>query len=177
MSLVEQVVKKQKTAKEKIITALIIAAAILIPFTLAVIGGITLQYILIYCASFLVFFTIYGAWFFISSLNYEYEYAALDGTLRVDKVIAKRKRKKIVKLEIRDINEFKKIDDLNEIKNRYAKIYNAIGDEKHDEIYTAEFRNDKGNCLLVFSPKEKMLNAMKPFFKREIINRMFINKN
>lgn len=174
--LIEQVVKKNKTAKEVIITVVIVLAAVLIPFTIALVGILIAQYYLLYCAFFALCFTIYGAWYFISSLNYEFEYAVLDGTLRVDKVIAKRKRKKVIKLEVREISEFNKVKDLNEVDGKYSKVYNALGDEKCDRIFTAQFHNVKGDCLLIFSPNDKMLNAMRPYFAREIATKIYLNK-
>lgn len=174
--LVEQVVKKVKGGKETAISIITVLLSIIIPCVMTAIGMTIGQYYLAICAFFVFCFAVYFCWYIISSQNYEYEYAVLEGTLKLDKVIAKRKRKKITKLEVRDITDFKKINDLNEITKKYAKVYNLLGNEKTDDIYTAEFQNEKGHCLLIFTPNEKMLNAMRPYFKREIATKIYLGK-
>lgn len=173
-NLVEQVVKRQKNTKYYLNIVLIILVAIMIPVTLVILALTLEQAYLIYIAFFVSLFCIYGAWYFITSLNIEYEYSALGGTFRVDKIIAKRNRKNIIKLDIKEIDDMFKYSDDEMSKRTFSKIYNAGGVDYSGDNYVATFISEaKGKCAIVFSPKEKTLDALRPYLKREIVKNIF----
>ena len=93
--LVEQVVKREHNARYHINKVLIIFATIAIPASLVAIAFITKFPYLNVVAFFVLLFCIYGAWFFITSLEVDFEYAFLSSVFRIDKVIAKRRRRKM----------------------------------------------------------------------------------
>lgn len=123
--LVEQVVKPEKNAKYYIKIILIILIALLIPTTFIVVAEIIKLGYLIYIALFSLFFCIYGAWYFISSSKIEFEYALLSSTFKVDKIIAKRKRKKILKVDVKRFSDMFRYDDKQMSKYRFTKVYNV----------------------------------------------------
>lgn len=172
----EQVVPKAKTAKYGFKVALIIAGAVGIPALLVCLSFITGLMYLIVAAFFASLFCIYGVWFFFTSLRVEYEYAFLSSTLRVDKVIAKRRRRKIIKLDVKSIDDFFPYNDEEMGSRKFKKIYRACAYEFSEDNYVACFRYEgRGNCALIFTPNEDFINAMKPYFSAELKKKLFLN--
>ncbi len=176
-NLTEQVVKVKKDAKYYINLVLIIFFAVAIPVGLIVLAEIIQRAYLIYIALFLVLIFAYLSWLLITSLNIEYEYALLGSTMLIDKIIAKRRRKKILKLEVKEIDDFFRYDDQEMGKRKYAKVYEAAGVRYSEENYVACFYSQaKGKCALIFSPNEKLLKAMKPYFNQDITLKIYKEK-
>ena len=176
-NLIEQVVPKEKGAGYGFKIALIILIALSIPAALIVIAKLVQFAYLAYIALFLLLFCALGAWFFITSLKVEHEYAFLSSTLRIDKIIAKRKRKPIVKVDVKKFSDFFPYSD-SEMKNRkFNKVYSAAAKEFSEENYVACFHDEaKGKCAVIFSPNERLLTEMKPYFGNELRKKLFFNK-
>lgn len=172
----EQVVPKAKDAKYGLKIALIIVAAIGIPTFIACLSFITNLMYFFVVAFFVFLFCIYGVWFFITSLKVDYEYAFLSSVLRVDKVIAKRRRKKILKIDVKNFNDIFPFDDKEMGSRKFKKIYRACANEFSEDNYVACFHiESRGNCALIFTPNEEFLNAMKPYFSADLKKKLFLN--
>ena len=173
----EQVVPRAKTAKYVLKIALIIAGAIGIPAFLVCLSFITGLMYLIIVAFFASLFCIYGLWFFISSMKVEYEYAFLSSTLRVDKIIAKRRRRKILKIDVKSIDDFFRFDDKEMGSRKFKKIYRACEYEFSEDNYVACFHTEaRGQCALLFTPNEEFVNAIKPYFSAELRKKLFLSQ-
>lgn len=171
----EQLVKKSKTAKDRTLAAVFVALFILIPATFIVLTRFSLYFGFLAFAS--VVAGVYALWYFITSLNLEYEYTVTNNNLTVDKVIAKRKRKRMLSLDIKKIERLEKFAGSELAKKPFDKVISAQDKEGSGNIYAATFYLEKyGKCMLLFAPNEKVLTAMKPFLKREIITKLFYNK-
>lgn len=176
-NLIEQVVPKAKDAGYGIKVALIIIAALGIPAALVVIAELTKIAYLAVIAMFVLLFTAYGAWFFITSLKVEYEYAFLSATLRIDKIIAKRRRRAIVKVDVRKFDDFFSYDDKEMTAHKFNKVYRASTKEFSSENYVASYHDEaKGKCAILFTPNEELLKEMKPYFSNELRKKLFLNK-
>ena len=175
--LVEQVVPKEKDAKYRMNIILILLAAIGLPAILVVISFLTGVQYLIIVAFFILLFCIYGVWFFITSLKVDYEYACLGSTLRFDKVIAKRRRKPIVKIDLKSVTDFFRYDDKEMGKRKIAKVYRASAKEFSTDNYVAVYRHEaRGECAVIFTPNEEMLEAIRPYFSAELKKKLFLEK-
>ena len=173
--LTEQLVKKKKNAKYYINVFLIIFAAIAIVATLIIFAFITGPAYLVYLAMFAGMFSIYGVWYFITCLRVEYEYSFLPTTLRIDRIISKRKRKPMLKIDIKLFDDFFKYTDAEMSKRKFTKIYRAAASEFGEENYVACFHSEaKGKCALIFTPNDQLLDAMKPFFNNDLRKKMFL---
>ena len=173
--LVEQVVKKNKNSKYWLNIFLIIFGAILIPVGLTILSLILKKAYVFYIALFAALFCVYGAWMLVTGQNIEYEYATLSGTFRADKIIAKRNRKNIVKIDIKTIDDMFKYSDKEMASRKFNKVYYAGAQEYSDENYVVTFVSEaKGKCALVFSPKEKILEGMRPYLRHDIVRKMFL---
>lgn len=126
-------------------------------------------------------FGCYGAWYLIANRNVEYEYICVQGEMTVDKIIGKRKRKKMLKFDVKSIEEMGKLlENAEKIDKKQFKenIFHASIHEKSELTYYAVLHDmiSKKHCLLFFSPNEKTLETMKPFLKREIKAQIFSKK-
>ena len=175
--LVEQIVQKNKGTRYYLNIVLIVLGALAVPGILIALAYIINLPYLIYLALFAFLFCIYGVWFFITSLKVDYEYAFLPTTLRIDKVVAKRRRKSVVKVDVKLLNNFFPYSDREMSKTRYAKVYNVAASEFSSENYVACYHSEaKGKCAIIFTPNEKMLEAMKPYFNTDLRKKLFLEK-
>lgn len=176
-NLVEQVVKVEKNGKYYLNIVLIILSAILIPTSLIALAFIIKQAYIIYIALFLGLFCIYFAWIFITGLNIEYEYSFLGGTFRVDKIIAKRNRKNVLKIDVKLIDDIFKYSDEEMSKRKFNKIYNVGVNAYSDENYVFTFNSEaRGKCAVVFSPKERLLDSIRPYLKHDVSKKLYLSK-
>jgi hypothetical protein len=114
---------------------------------------------------------------FITSQNVEFEYSFLSSVLRIDRIIAKRKRKPIVKVDVKRFDDFFPYSDSEMDKRKFNKIYHAAHQEFSEENYVASFRDEgKGKCAIIFTPNEDLLNEMKLYFGNELRKNLFKNK-
>ncbi len=175
--LVEQVVKREHNARYHINKVLIIFATIAIPASLVAIAFITKFPYLNVVAFFVLLFCIYGAWFFITSLEVDFEYAFLSSVFRIDKVIAKRRRRKMVKVDVKSIDDIFRYNDKDMARYRYKKVYNAGAKEFSEDNMVFVYREgEKGWIAIIFTPSDEFLAAMKPYFNNELRKKLFLNK-
>ncbi len=165
----EQLVVRENTASEKLKTTIYVLAAFLVP-AVFIILGVYWNFYFIIVALCAFFFAVYITYYLVTGLYVEYEYAVTNSNLTIDKITAKRKRKMLVNVDIKRFNTFKKLNEGNYDKP-YKKIFKASVTANGDDVYAAEMHLEKfgGDCLLLFSPDEKTLKAMKPYIKKQAL--------
>ena len=167
--LVEQIVKRKKGPKDALIRIITILGYILIPLICIALGYIINFYFII-IAFFILMGGIYIIWYVFSSLKVEYEYTIISGSATVSKIIDKRKRKGIVKFEVSKIEELIEYDNRDFDSRLYSHIYDATGRSDSDKTYAATITTEKyGRCVLLFTPNQRFLDAMRPYLSRQIV--------
>lgn len=148
-------------------------------------GGIILGFIALMWASVLLFFlsgipslpfllivgSVVGAYYLITMRNVEFEYAITNGDMTVDKIINCRSRKRLTSFDCGDIETLGDYDiDADSLKNkRFDKIVNASDyEDGRGAAYLITKSKKTGYTLLLYSPSEKISDAMKPFLSREL---------
>ncbi len=112
---------------------------------------------------------LYFAWFFITSLNLEFEYIYTNGEIDVDKIMAKRKRKRLTTVKISAFEEFGKLDLERFRSQQYDATVNAAISLADPDTYCAVFHNrDNKKCALLFSPNERLLQEIEKIYRRRI---------
>lgn len=176
-NLIEQVVPKKRDGGYVARIIIIILIAIGIPGILILIAELTKTAYLAIIALFVLLFCIYFAWYFISAQKVEFEYGFLAATLRIDRIIAKRKRKPVVKVDVKKFDDFFPYSDTEMNKRKFNKVYHAAAEEFSEDNYVACYRDDaKGKCAIIFTPNEELLNEMKIYFSNELRRKLFVNK-
>ena len=112
---VENIVKKKKSISLKLLQVLIILTSIVLALVLLTVGllflsGLAGVALLLACG------VVYGAYILATSFNLEYETCFTNGALDVDKIINRRRRKRLISLKCKDIEtmgRYKKVDHEN----------------------------------------------------------------
>ncbi|MBW7573705.1 DUF6106 family protein [Caproiciproducens faecalis] len=158
---VEQIIKKKMSKTDilvfigvLLVNFLIIALlAVYIPMILlpALVGIFALDYYL------------------ISSRSLEYEYSVTNSDLTIDKIINRRNRKKVISIDAHDIESLGKYRREDHAKQSYSAKFTASRCESGKDAWCIVARHaQKGNVLVLFSPNEKILAAMKPYLSRQV---------
>lgn len=176
---IEQLVKRKRTIKDKFIFILTIVMVLAIPLTFVLLATrhIILAYF-IYIALFLLFFGIWLIWFIRSHQNTEFEYQMVQDTLVISKIIAKRKRKELLRIDVRTFERLERASEFDTRKVYFQKMLVAAGDErdKENNFYAVYRHPARGLCGILFCPNEKVLNAMKPYLNKDIVLKLFYKR-
>jgi hypothetical protein len=161
----EQIVKKPTTgsrlaASAGIIAGFLIASALcfiflgfLFPVNLLLIAGL-----------------IYLCWYIVTGMSIEYEYILTNDDLDIDKIIAKRKRKRLISIKMSSFSDIAVLT--NDNANAGDKtLVDCAGTEF--KAYAVDFKHDKmGECRLVFTPSDDMLEAIVKVMPRPLRQKM-----
>jgi hypothetical protein len=99
-------------------------------------------------------------------------------TLVVSKIIAKRKRKELLRLDIRKIETMDRLRDNPVEKLSLMRVHEGMADykDKENTVIAVYPRAAGGRDALLFTPNEKILNGMKPYLKKELVLQWFYNR-
>ena len=158
---VEQIVKR----KAGMTDYLVIAGIVLLGVVLILASMIFLQqFAVIVLAG-----VIYGAYYLITSRNLEFEYSCTNDDFTVDKIINRRKRKRIASFDLHSVEEMGKYDAAKLEHRSFDKRVNVGADDVGTDAWYFTVRvKDLGNTLLIFNPDERVLAAVKPFLPRQV---------
>jgi hypothetical protein len=108
-------------------------------------------------------------WFMIRTFMLEYEYSVTNGYVVIDKIIARNSRKRELAFECRDVERLAKYDPKNYQGRNFNKVMMLDTNNEEDEHWCVEINHrELGRTLVVFTPTERLLAAMKPFLKRQV---------
>lgn len=112
---------------------------------------------------------IYGAWVLASSQNVEYEYIYTNGEIDFDKIIAKRRRKRMITIRISSFEEFDKFDPAKQNLSKFEVKYDASVSLTEPDTYFVTFHNKDGkSCILLFNPGERLIETITSVYRRRI---------
>ncbi|MEE0676114.1 MAG: hypothetical protein U0L58_05200 [Ruminococcus sp.] len=171
---IEQVVKRVNKPKQLIIKIVAVLLLITVPLGVALLAPVVGIPYLIYVGFFIFIGGIYAVWYVFSQQKVDFEYSVTDDELSVAKIISLRKRKNLCKVKIRDIERLDKGEKTIE-GLRISKTFEAAHDiDKESENFYAVFNSAAyGKSVLIFSPNEEILQAMKRYLNREIVVKLF----
>lgn len=153
----EYLIKREKTGKDKILSVLYIAAAVLLTFIFMFILG----YFLRGFELLLVVGVWYGAVQLIRRSDVEYEYILTNSVLDIDRIIAKKRRKRIISIDFKTIEkcEPKQENAAGSIPN--AKVLDLTADINGANVYYVDFSKGSEQYRVYFQPNEKILSGLK----------------
>ncbi len=163
---VEYLVKKKNGGKELLLQILTVIGALLVFALMMVLGGIFPVVSMV--TTLLAFGALYGGYLLIISMNVEYEYIVTNGEMDVDKIIARRRRKRLITANARTFEKFGPFKAAEHANEQYENRIYACTDPADPGCFYAVFTHAKtGRTLLVFSPNDRVLDAMKSFIPRQ----------
>lgn len=111
----------------------------------------------------------YIAYRLIQNQNVEFEYAFTNGELDVDKVVAKRRRKKILTVPVRNFEILARTGGgkFNDYYRSLPKIEASSGN--FENTYFAVYSKEGEKKCLVFDPPKRMIDAIKQYCQRGVV--------
>lgn len=162
---VEYLVKRRGSASDIIKkVGLVAAAAVLFAFLLFITpfaGPFSFFSIMAACG------VVFGAYYLITAMNVEYEYIMTNHEIDVDKIIAQRKRKRLVTVDVSSFERFCPFHPQEHNLADYDNCIMACIAPDAPQTYCAMFQHHKlGRTLLVFNPDERILKGIKQTLPR-----------
>jgi len=163
-SFIEKIVAKKKTFKDYLISIGIVLAGTLLTLILGFIQFLQPFWFIITAA------IIYFMYQLITSSNIEYEYIVTNGDLDIDKIINKRRRKRIFSANCKEFEILARLKGgLNDrrIQNITNRIM-AVSSIDSENVFFAILNYKGEKTAVFFEPDERMLNTFKLFIPRKI---------
>ena len=164
MTFTEQLIRKQKTAKEWIVIALIWFGAFVISvglllWALAVStqGGGSMMLLM---AMVVVCGICWGAIWLTGTQTVEYEYSVFEGELSVDKIVGKRKRTRVVQVAPSKIEQLSPIAARAGETDRYDRVLMAAPTEAEATWYVTYRSKKYGHTMVLFAPCEELWQTL-----------------
>ena len=154
---------KKKSAEDNLKKVGIVFACIVLCF--AIFFGSSIFPQLITFMPILIAAAIFGAVWCVRNFSIEYEYIFINGTLDIDVIKGRAKRKQLISIPCRKIEYMGRISDSYSSQN---KKIDAIYDASRSGKYVITFSNDGVLTDVFFQPPEKLLTNMKKFNPRNI---------
>ncbi|MGN0576072.1 MAG: hypothetical protein ACI4J2_08580 [Ruminococcus sp.] len=156
----EQLVERNDTTADKLKKILIYGGGTILNIFLIVLSLLMLGSVYSTLGFILAVGIGYGTYYLGQSTSVEYEYAITNGELDVDKIIAKKRRKSLISVDVKTFTEFRKYtEELPETKDMTIVI---CSDNIASHEYYAEFEHEQyGKTRMIFSPDETMLGNIK----------------
>ena len=149
----ELLIKKEATAKDKMIKVLLIALIAL----MAVAG------LLITPLAFIVAIALgIAAYFVFPNLDLEFEYVYVNGELDIDKIMAKMKRK----MEIMAPVKSHRLDYQNQ--NTKMKVYDFSSGNPSHKVFAMIIPSDNELCKVLLEPDEELLKNIEKSCPRKV---------
>ncbi len=170
---VEQIVKKEPTGKDLAVRIAVIAGMIL----LIAVSLFVFLFVFPLLGLALLAGTIFGGWYLITGTDCEYEYIVTNGEMDIDKIIAKRKRVRLMTAKASSFEAFGEYENAPEAESGVTTVYAAGRNETPDEngsisplkTYYADLKHPSAGAVrLIFTPEQKVIDALSPFFPRQL---------
>lgn len=169
----EQIVSIRKNGKSWAMFAGIWIAALLLMGVVGILGLNFPGFMSI--ALLAVVGVIYGAFKLSSRLSVEYEYIVTNGSLDIDKIIARSSRKRELSCELSGVERLEKYNPAAHPVGNFKKTVMACDVDDPDAYFMVISEEGKGSRLLVFAPDERVRGAIIKSLPKFIANKAFKN--
>lgn len=167
---VECLVKRKNSLKVNALRFLVIFATIIVSILLFYCSLLISQLSFIFLC--LVVGVIYGAWYLMGTFKVEYEYIVTNGEMDIDKIMAQRKRKRLVTINLREIEIMAPIDGEHkrEFENQSIQttIDASISPDSEGAYFIVTNHSKKGMMKLIFNPDERIIRNAKTLSPRRV---------
>jgi len=167
-TFVEEAVKVIETAQDKTKKT---AASIITLLLLVSLATYSRGFLTIIMAILLIAMAIYTIILY-SNKNIEYEYDYTNGSLEIAKIINNEKRKKVVTVESNEVKMVAATDTNESLKYDHVQLKtydcSAHDSEQKDYILVAHSEAKGNDFKVIFTPSDKLLNAMAKYNKHDI---------
>ena len=123
---------------------------------------------------------IYLIFYIIKNSGIEFEYTFVMGELRIDKIKGKSKRKRMTVFDVKSIDKLDRYIDRETGRpavssSKYDHVIRACQDEHSEDTYYVVIHDKvkQKPALLLFSPDERTMNMIKPYFSTNLKKKFF----
>ena len=176
---IEELIKKNKEAKDYVITVLMVMGGVCVSILLIFLMLLftPILGVLSQLSATIGLFLIAGLWYLIYLINasrsIEYEYIVINSSLDIDKIMAKKRRKKMIELDIKDATIMACIDD-EENNSAYKNLDGSIkvldysAKSKNLNTYFIDYNADGKRGIVLFQPTSKMVEELYQYNPRAV---------
>lgn len=145
----EQLVKKETEVLDIVKRALIILGTVLLSL-LCVFGAFVFNFLPLVVFIFGIF---YSSWYLISATAVEYEYIVTNNDMDIDKIVGRRKRKRLITVRLNTVSEW---GEYTEGKKVDADATVAASDATGIGVWYLVAKHEKyGKVMVLFTPTEE----------------------
>ncbi len=164
-SYAEQIVRKSDGGADSAKRAILLVGGVFLGLAVAVLGSIFGAFAV---SSLIGVGILYGGIYLSANYDIEYEYLIVNGSIDIDKIMSKKRRKPLISVSVSQFESFG-IYDAEKGTPSDMTIVSAEGDSKENQRYYADFSHETyGKCRLIFTPDNNILREIKPYLKGQI---------
>ncbi len=154
-TFVEQLVKKKKSTGQILaIIGIVLAAVLLLAVSIVFISIVGAF------AAFIIAGVFYGAWYLLTAQNIEYEYCVTNGDIDIDRIVAQRKRRRIVSVSGKKIESAGRYVPEKWAGRPMDRTVIAAPSDREDNLYYFTYHSKKrGHTLVVFQPDDRVKDS------------------
>lgn len=161
-NICEQLVEKRKTGKDIAKIAAICAGSALCAAACVFFTFYNGMIILLYAAIIPILLAIW----LLMSVNVEYEYIVTNNEMDIDKIIGRRKRKRMITVDLNKTEDFGEYPPKTE-PDVEATVHATSG-VKLDAHYLVVRHKSYGKVMIIFNPSEKLREAIAQEFPKSV---------
>lgn len=167
----EYLVKRRGSGKTALYRLLVVLGVIVTAILMLMLSGLFHNFSMIFMLVFAA--ACYGAWYLFTSLNVEFEYIVTNGEMDVDKIVAQRKRKRLVTVSFRTMELMAPLSGEHrrelESQGRSCKLVDASVSAEEKGTYCIIAHTEKqGQVKLLFSPDDRILKSAQAAAPRKV---------
>ena len=112
-----------------------------------------------------------GTFFLWQTLSIEYEYSYVDGTISIDKILGKSRRKKVMECSKDELLVVAPSESfvLKDYETNNMKLYNCSSGNKEAKTHTLIYQQGGQHIKLIFEPNDKLIQAIRSVAPRKVI--------
>lgn len=164
MTFIEQLIRKKKTGKDIAGIIGIWAGAFLLSVLMLYVAlayaSATQSTAFLALAILLAVGAFWLAGRLASRFTVEYEYSAFEGELTVDKIIAKRKRVRVVQVAAKKIEQLSPIEARAEETDKFDRVVMAAPSEAEATWYVTYSGKRNGHTMVLFAPSKRFFEEL-----------------
>lgn len=162
-TFIEKIVRRQKKTSDHLITAGLVFAGLILFLVVS-----NIQFL----ASFSLFIfagIVYGIYYVSTTRNIEYEFILTNDELDIDKIVSRRKRKRIFSASCKNFDVLARVSSdkyTQEIKNMKKRI-EAVSSINSPDVFFATLNYKGEKTVILFEPDERMLKLFKTYIPKK----------
>lgn len=152
----EYMVKRKKNKMDYVLEGILVIVGIYVSLLVFAMMSVLKSFTLLVIAGIW-----YGVVYLFGRKNIEYEYTLTNNVLDIDRIFAKKSRKRVTSIDIAKVDYIRPIKEHDREKNSELLDHNLCECKEMDNTYVLVFSRDGKVHRVFFTPNEKMMKMLK----------------